>query len=208
LLTWWQGKPTDFGDVEVLVHPSKNLGVVFTFVYLLVILLTHMTVRGTASVTVIVSLIAATLFLAYMDWWEYILHALGKLAIYMNLGFYLFFSSAVFFVWALAVLVVDRFEYWVVHPGQLVHHTVFGGGEQSYDSRGMSVTKLRSDLFRHWILGLGAGDLHIATTGAKSTEFVIPNVLFVGLKEQRIQEMVAEKPGERAENVVTAGLPE
>jgi hypothetical protein len=207
-LTWWQGKPVDFGNTEVIIHPSKNLGVIYTFVFLLVILLTHITVRGAASVTVIVGLLAITLFLAYMDWWEYILNALGKLAIYMNLGYYLFFSSAVFFVWVLAVFVADRLEYWVVRPGQLVHHTVFGGGEQSYDTRGMSVTKLRSDLFRHWILGLGAGDLHIAATGAKVIEFTIPNVMFVGVKERQIQELVAEKPTEQVGNIITAGTPE
>jgi hypothetical protein len=208
IVYWWQGKPTDFGDALVIVHPSKNIGVIFTFVFLLVILLTHITVRGVASVTVIIALIAGTLFLAYMDWWENVLHALGRLAIYMNLGFYVFFSSSVFLVWALAMFVADRLEYWVVHPGQLVHHSVFGGGEQSYDTRGMSVTKLRSDLFRHWILGLGAGDLHIAATGAKATEFTIPNVLFVGTKERRIQDMVAQKPGEHTGNVVTAGQPQ
>jgi hypothetical protein len=208
LLTYLQGVTTQFGDAEVMIHPSKNLGVIFTFVFLLVILMTHITMRGMASVTVVVALIAAALFLAYMDWWEILLKELGKLAIYMNLGFYVFFSSSIFLVWALAVFVVDRLEYWVVRPGQLVHHQVFGGGEQSYDSRGMSVTKLRSDMFRHWILGLGAGDLHIAATGAKATDFTIPNVMFVGLKEQRIQELVAEKPGEQADNIVTAGTPE
>jgi len=208
LLTYLQGVHTQLGDVEVIIHPSKSIGVIFTLVFLLVILMTHMTVRGAASVTVVVALIAIAIFLAYMDWWEPLLHALGKLAIYMNLGFYVFFSASVFLVWALAVFIFDRLEYWVVRPGQLVHHQVFGGGEQSYDTRGMSVTKLRSDLFRHWILGLGAGDLHIAATGAKATEFTIPNVLFVGWKEQQIQELVAEKPGERGDNMVMVGTPD
>jgi hypothetical protein len=206
-LTWWHGTKATFGDVEVLVHPSKNLGVIFTATFLLVMLMTHIAVRGIASITVIVTLIAVTLFLAYMGWWETILHALGKLAIYMNLGFYMFFSSAVFLVWALAMLIFDRLDYWVVHPGQIVHHTVFGDGEQSFDTRGMSITKLRSDLFRHWVLGLGSGDLHIATTGAMAKEFVVPNVLFVGSKLERIQELVAMKPDDQGATIVTAGAP-
>jgi hypothetical protein len=206
-LTWMQGTPTQFGDVEVVVHPSKNLGVIYTFVFLLVILMTHITVRGLASVTVIVILTTITLFFAYMDWWETILRAMGKLAIYMNLGFYVFFSSVVFFVWALALFVVDHLEYWVVFPGQMIHHSVFGAGEESYDTRGMTVSKLRSDLFRHWVLGLGAGDLHISASGAKTANFVIPNVLFIGTKVARIQELVAMKPTE-TENIVTAGQPE
>jgi hypothetical protein len=208
LLTWLQGKPVHIGDVDVLVHPSKNLGVIYTFVFLLVILLTHISVRGIASMTVIVTLVAATLFLAYMDWWESVLHALGRLAIYMNLGFYLFFSSAALLVWCLAMFVADHLDYWVIHPGQMVHHSVFGGGEQSYDTRGMSVTKLRSDLFRHWVLGLGSGDLQIAATGARSGEFVIPNVLFVGTKLRQIQELVSLKPDEKEKTVVAVGQPE
>jgi hypothetical protein len=207
-LTWWQGKPEHFGDVDVLVHPSKNLGVIYTFVFLLIILLTHISVRGMASMTVILAIVAVTLFLAYMDWWEYILRALGSLAIYMNLGFYLFFSSSVLFVWCLAMFIADRLDYWVIHPGQMVHHSVFGGAEQSYDTRGMSVTKLRSDLFRHWVLGLGSGDLQIAATGAKSGEFVIPNVLFVGTKLARIQELVSLKPDEKEKPVLAVGQPE
>ena len=174
LLSYLQGVPTHVGNMQVIIHPSKNLGVIFTMVFLLVILLTHISVRGAASATVIVTMIAVTLFLAYMDWWEVLLESVGKLAIFMNLGFYVFFSTSVFLVWALAVFVVDRMEYWVVRPGQLVHYQVFGGGEQSYDTRGMSVTKLRSDLFRHWVLGLGAGDLHIAATGAKPSGIYDP----------------------------------
>jgi hypothetical protein len=93
LLTYLQGQRVHFGDADVLVHPSKNLGVIYTFVFLLVILLTHISVRGMASLTVILAAVAVTLFFAYMDWWEDILRALGKLAIYMNLGFYLFFPT-------------------------------------------------------------------------------------------------------------------
>jgi hypothetical protein len=207
-LTWMQGIPVTFGDVVVVMHPSKSLGVIFTVVFLLVIVLTHLAVRGVASMTVIVSLLALTLFFAYMAWWEDILRTLGKLAIFMNLGFYVFFSSTIFLVWVVTIFIIDHFDYWAVHPGQVVHHTFFGGGEQSFDTRGMSVNKLRNDLFRHWILGLGTGDLHISATGARAAEFVIPNVLFVGTKLRQIEQLVAEKPDDKPANIVTVGTPE
>ena len=41
-----------------------------------------------------------------------------------------------------------------------------GGGEKSYDTAGMSIEKHRDDLFRHWVLGLGSGDLTVRTSGA------------------------------------------
>jgi len=51
---------------DVWFHPNGSLGVIFTFTLVLVILMTHFAVRGVASMTVIVSAIAVTLFLAYM----------------------------------------------------------------------------------------------------------------------------------------------
>jgi hypothetical protein len=156
---------------------------------------------------VIVTALAVTFLFAWMHWWEPVLRAVGNLVIFMNLGFYLFFSTALFGVWAVSVLVVDRLEHYKVRPGQLVHVSVFGAGEQTYDTHGMSVSKLRDDMFRHWVLGLGSGDLHIATTGAKKAEFIVPNVLFVGAKLERIQELVSMKPDENLHNAVTVGGP-
>jgi len=207
LLTYFQGVATRFEDIEVLIHPNRSLGVTFTIVFLLVLVMTHMAVRGPASLTVIVAILAMTFLFAWMHWWEPVLRAMGNLVIYMNLGFYLFFSTAIFVLWAGSVFFVDRLNYYKIRPGQLVHVTVFGGGEETFDTHGMSVLKLRDDVFRHWVLGLGSGDLHIATTGAKKAEFVVPNVLFVGAKLERIQELVSMKPDENLNNAVTVGGP-
>jgi len=211
LVTYIQGVPVTFGEGDhartVLIHPSHNLGVIFTFTFLLVILITHSTVRGTASLTVIVALIAVTLFFAYMGWWDNILRAIGDLAMFMNLGFYLFFSTALFILWATAVFAFDRLHYYTFRPGQMVTGAFIGGGEQTWDTRGMSVEKKRDDLFRHWVLGLGSGDLHIAATGARKAEFVVANVLFVDGKVETIQRLSAMKPDETSDNVTTAGAP-
>jgi len=195
-LTYFQGEYIALGDATVLVHPSKNLGVIYTVVFLMVILMTHATVRGLASLTVIVSLLAATFLFAYLGWWDRIFGLVQSLAIFMNMGFYVFFSTAVFLVWASSYLIFDRTEHWTFHAGQMVHHTFLSSGEQTYDSRGMSIEKMRDDLFRHWVLGLGSGDLKVSTTGAAKTEFVIPNVLFIGGKVSRIQRLTAMKPDE------------
>jgi len=229
LLTYVQGVPVEFHSrtmldgitqkaaddagaqpgrtITVLIHPSRNLGVLFTFTVLLVILMTNVAVRGLASVVVIITAIALVLLFAYLDWWDYILEALGKLAIFMNLGFYLFFSSAMLLVWLASVFFFDRLEYWAFQPGQMIHHSWLGDGEQTFDTRGMSVTKERSDLFRHWILGLGSGDLHVAATGARAGDFTIKNVLFVGTKLHAIQQMVSLKPDDADRHVFTAGQP-
>jgi hypothetical protein len=207
LLTYINHFPVNEVPMQVMIHPSRNLGVIFTFTLFLVILLTNVVVRGLASVAVIVSAIAVVLFFAYMQWWDAILEALGSLAIYMNLGFYLFFSTAVFLIWLLSVYFFDRLDYWVFQPGQMVHHSWLGGGEQTFDTRGMSITKQRDDMFRHWILGLGSGDLHVAATGALKAEYTLKNVLFIGTKLAKIEKLVSLKPGDAERNVFTAGEP-
>jgi len=125
----------------------------------------------------------------------------------MNLSFYLFFGTAMFLVWFLAVFVFVRLDYYSFRPGQIVHVTVFGGGEETFDSRGASINKMRDDMFRHWILGIGSGDLHVSTTGARKAEFVVHNVLFVGTKLSRIQALIAMRPDDTPDKVFTAGEP-
>ena len=65
-----------------------------------------------------------------------------------------------------------------------------GTGEVAYDTLGMVVAKRRSDLFRHWLLGFGSGDLLVKTAGAASQQFEMHNILFVGNKLQLIQQML------------------
>jgi hypothetical protein len=72
--------------------------------------------------------------------------------------------------------------YMVFAPGQLRVHQEIGGGEVAYDTLGMVVVKRRSDLFRHWLLGFGSGDLLVKTAGANAQQFEMHNVLFVGNK--------------------------
>jgi len=213
LLTWLNGEVIRFtqanGQVtEVLMHPSKNLGVIYTMVFILVVVLSNATVRGVASALVIAVVLALTFLFAYLDLWQDILEWIGYLAMYMNLGFYVFFSTAILIIWVLAVFVFDRMEYWTFRPGQVVHNMVFGGGARTFDTINMSVYKLRSDLFRHWILGLGSGDIHLSTGGNNAREFVLPNVTFAGARLSAIEHLVAMKPNER-ENVVpmTVGEP-
>lgn len=212
VVTYFEGVPTRLGDgddaVTVIVHPSKNLGVIYTVVTLLVIVMTNATVRGLASAMVIVTLLMMIFAFAYFGLWDDIFAAVRNLAIYLNLGFYVMFSTAILIIWAAAFFVFDRLQYWVFRPGQAVRHEVFGDGNRTYDTHGMSVYKLRDDLFRHWILGLGSGDLHIATTGAQHNEFIVPNVMFIGWKLPRIQRLVAMEPDEFHEGTpVTIGEP-
>jgi hypothetical protein len=88
------------------------------------------------------------------------------------------------------VLFFDRMRYMVFAPGQLQVCQDIGSGKAAYDTLGMVVAKRRSDLFRHWLLGFGSGDLLVQTGGANGKQFEMHNVLFVGSKLQLVQQLL------------------
>jgi hypothetical protein len=183
----------------IIFAPSKNLGVCYAIVLLLVITITNIPLRGLWSVIVIVMIISLSIIFALEDWWEPILRTLGRLDVHINAGGYFFISSVLLIIWLVTLFLFDRQIYMVFTPGQLRVRLEIGEGETAYDTTGMTLQKQRSDLFRHWILGLGSGDLIVRTSGAQAHHFDLPNVLFLGRKVKQIEEMLRAKPVVRAQ---------
>jgi hypothetical protein len=192
--------PTDSTGTPIpankYLHISKNTsyGVLFTVVLLLVIVITNVPLRGLWSVVVIVSIIFLTIIFSILHWWEDILNALFRLHIMINAAGYLVISLGLFAIWLVTFVFFDSQIYMIFTPGQLKVRQEIGGGEESFDTMGMHIQKHRNDLFRHWILGLGSGDLSVTTAGANARHFELPNVLFVGYKVRQIEDMKSEKP--------------
>ncbi len=196
LLTYIANNHVAIGETTYLIHPSKDLGIIYTLILFLIILVTNVTMRGVYSLVAILGAIVFILLAAYMNWWPTILGWFGQLDIYMNMAFYLFFSTLLLVVWAINFFLLDRMTYYKLTPGQLTEETVLGGAAKSYDTRGMAFEKERQDLFRQWVIGLGTADLKIATMGAHRETLTIPNVLFADAKVRRIQELIALHPNE------------
>jgi hypothetical protein len=182
------------------LHMAKTgaYGVIFLITLLLVIVITNVPLRGMWSVVVIVTVILLSVILGLAhwngrSWWEIIIENLVLLDVRINAAGYFFVSFILFAVWLITFLFFDQQTYMIFTPGQLKVRTEIGGGEKAYDTSGMTVEKQRSDLFRHWILGLGSGDLVVNTTGAGVHHFDLPNVLFIGKKVQAIEDMLREK---------------
>jgi hypothetical protein len=184
------------------MSPNKNLGVLFVAVLLLVIAITNIPLRGLWSVIVIVCVVSLVIIFALLEWWETILHYLSFLDIRINFAGYLVISMVLFVLWLVIMLLFDRQIYIVFTPGQMRVRQEIGDAETAYDTMGMTVQKQRSDLFRHWILGLGSGDLIVKTAGAHPVEIHLPNVLFIGRKVAEIEDML------RSKQVVTGGRQE
>ncbi len=203
ILTYFGNNEVSFGTHTELVAKAGWMGVVFTIVLFLVILMTSVTMRGVGSLAAILAVLFLVVLFAYLGWWDSIIQAVPHVSIHMNMGFYVCFSTLIFLLWGISTFVYDRMSYYVIRPGQIISDHVIGGAQKSFDTHGMVFEKIRQDLFRHWVLGLGTGDLHIYTMGAKREDLSIPNVVFVDWKVQAIQKMIATRPSEFTTPAIT-----
>jgi hypothetical protein len=177
---------------HIVMAPGKDAGVIFVVVLLLVIAITNIPMRGLWSLLTILVLIMWAIIFAQLGLWDVIFSRSRQLSIHINLGGYLFISISLFIIWLIAFLFFDRQFYVIVTPGQLRVHLEIGGGEHCYDTVGMVFQKKRSDLFRHWVLGFGSGDLIIRP--ANSREHIdLPNVTFVTSRVRAIELRLKER---------------
>jgi hypothetical protein len=184
------------GDEETYampyMHPSKSLGLVFVLVMLLVVLLTNIHMRGLWSVITIITLALGSVILAQLGWWDKIVHNFRLLAIHINMAGYLFIALTLFGIWLVTLLFFDKQTYLIFTPGQLRVRQEIGGGETAYDTTGMVFQKRRSDMFRHWILGFGSGDL-VIRPGAGKDPIELHNVLNVTRRVKEIETLLKER---------------
>jgi hypothetical protein len=176
----------------IFVSPTRSFGTVFVIILLIVATITSITIRGLWTVFVLVLFTMLTFIFWAADFWETIFRELGQFSIHINLGGYLLIAFVLLILWLVNFVFLDRQVYMIFTPGQVRVRTEIGGEETVYDTTGMAVMKQRADLFRHWILGFGSGDLIIKPVGVPNPiEF--PNVLFVGAKVTKIERMIKEK---------------
>jgi hypothetical protein len=194
LLTWLHHDQAVIGNQPEWFNASRNLGVIYTLLFLLLIVITSTNVRGMKAALIIVTLSFVALLFAYLGWWEEVLRLLGHEHLYMNLGFYLFSSTVLCVVWLVTVFFIDHLSFWRFRPGQISHERLGGIVDKSYDTDNMILLKRQDELFRHWIIGLGSGDLHMQTMGGRGVEMNVANVLFVIGKISKIQRLIATKP--------------
>jgi hypothetical protein len=182
------------GDAPHLRMASSNsFGVIFALTLCVVIVITNIQVRGLWSVVVILGIVGVSVLLAFLGWWDPILRLIGDIDIHISALGYFLISLFLFVIWTLVVLVYDRQLYLIFSRGQLRVRQVIGAGEQTYDTFGLMVEKHMDDVFRHWLLGFGSGDLSVRTAGANARQFEAVNVLRIDKKLELIQQMLQER---------------
>src|SRR5262249_38295403 len=186
------GDPEELNQPRMRMARSNNPGVIWAVTLLLVILITHVKLRGVRSLVAVVFLGFSTILLAVLGIWDPILRAIGIIDIHMNALGYLSISFVLFVFWLLMFLVFDRLTYMIFTRGRLRVRQAIGEGEKVFDMRGMVFQRHRDDVFRHWLLGFGTADLTVFTTGATSKQIEMPNVLGIGRKLALINTMLQE----------------
>jgi hypothetical protein len=177
---------------RILMDPGRGLGVIFIVVLLVVTWLTNVPMRGLWSLLVVITVILVSIIFAAAGIWDRIFRTLSLLAIHINLGGYLAIGLALLVLWLVCFFFFDRQIYMIFTPGQVRLRLEMGGGETVYDTTGMVFHKKRSDLFRHWVLGFGSGDLEIRPAGGHQ-HIDLTNVLRVGLRVKQIERYLKEK---------------
>jgi hypothetical protein len=172
---------------------SNNLGMIFAITLCLVIVVTNIHLRGLWTVIVILGILAAAILIALLGLWDIILGTFGLIDIHINALGYLGIALFVFAIWALTILLYDRHLYLIFSRGQLRVRRAIGAGEMTYDTFGIMVEKHVDDVFRHWLLGFGSGDLTVRTAGTNAQQFDVVNVLRVNRKLALIQQMLQER---------------
>jgi hypothetical protein len=177
----------------VRMASNRNYGMVYLVVLLLVIVGSNVPLRGLASIIAILAILLLTMVFAYLDWWTPILDYLGGLHVQITLAGYLFPSIVLLVAWLATFWLYDPMRYMVFTPGQLVLHKEVGDLREVFDTTQVEAEKRRTDLFRHWILGFGAGDL-IIKVPSQSLQIELPNVLFVNKRVIEIANLMKTKP--------------
>jgi hypothetical protein len=177
----------------VRVSRNNNYGIVYDVVILLVVFGTTVDLRGLASVAAVLFLLLVTVMFALLDWWTPILGFVGGLHVQISVAGYLLPSVVLLILWLATLFLYDPLRYMVFTPGQVVVHKEVGDLREVYDTAQIEAEKRRTDLFRHWVLGLGAGDLVIKIP-SQALQIELPNVLFVGRRVTEIANLMKTKP--------------
>lgn len=155
---------------SMTVARTNSLGVIFIATLFLVALISTLTLRGLVSLFVIAAMIAVVVIFALLDWWDSIFGFFGGLDIRMNAAGYLFVAIPLLIAWLFVVFVYDRQVFMLVDEGQIRYVLDIGDSEVVIPAEGAIVEKRRNDVFRHWLLGFGTGDIQVKTQGGQVIE--------------------------------------
>ena len=175
------------------VSSNNSLGVIFVATLLLVALASTILLRGLVSIIAIIVIVTLVITLALFNLWNDVFLFLGGMDIRMNAAGYLAVGVPLFLAWLAVITIYDRAHYVIFTAGQIRYVLEVGDNEIALQSEGAVVEKKRSDVFRHWLLGFGTGDLLIRVGGPNGPAIELENVINISRKLKLIDRLLKEK---------------
>jgi len=172
------------------ISEQSWLGSLFVVVLVLTIIITNVPLRGLWSFLVILGVVLMAVLITLFKAWDDIFDKVGNLHIHINMAGYLTIGTAVFLIWAVATFIFDRRGYIIFTPGQIRYCEHVGASVQAFGTHGVSLEKQRDDLFRHYVLGFGSGDLILKFATGDRREIRVPNVLMIGTRLSKVEDML------------------
>jgi hypothetical protein len=176
---------------SMTVSGSNGLGVIFAMTIFVVAIVSTLLLRGLLSVIALLLMIGTVITLALFGLWDDIFHFVGGLDIRMNAAGYLCIGIPLFLVWAFVFFVQDRMMFMTFDEGQIRYVMEIGDSAVVMPSEGVMVEKKRSDVFRHWLLGFGTGDLVVRAPNGREIE--LPNITNADRKMAIINDFLRHK---------------
>jgi hypothetical protein len=177
----------------IRVGGNESYGVVYLTVLLLVIFGSNVPLRGMSSLVAGLLILVIVIVLAYFDAWPRIFDFIGGLRVHFSTEAFLVPSVVLLLMWLGTVFLYDRLRYMSFSPGQFILHKDIGDLRQVYDTTQITAEKCKTDYLRHWVLGLGAGDI-IITVPNQNVTIEMPNVLFIDRRLREIADLMKTKP--------------
>jgi len=183
---------------QMRVSEMPWLGVLFSILLFITIMVTNVPLRGLWSFIVLLGIGVIALVISLIPHaWETIFKYLVLLRIHINMAGYLTLGTLIFVAWCLSVFVFDRRSYIIFAPGQVKMCEQVGDAVEAFPTLGLTLSKQRDDIFRHVIFGgrflgskFGTGDLILKFASGDRKEIRFNNVRGIDYQMPRIEEMV------------------
>ena len=186
------------GTRPVRIYPDAWLGVSFVALVLFVLIFTNARARGVKSLVLFLVLLVIGLAVQLSYGWDEVLAYLPLLLVYMNLAFYLLFSTALFVVWVCTTFISDRLSRYEFASGSIAKRVALSEGGENFVSRLVQTQRQSDDVFVHrllglWFLGFGTGDIEVrfSTPGSGQRIYLLKNVWRAAAVERAINRLVA-----------------
>ena len=192
-------KPADYQEpFPMKVIESPAYGVLFCVLLVITIMVTNIPLRGLWSFVVLLGFALIAVVISLIPGaWDSIFKSIQYLKIHINMAGYLTIGVLVFIAWLISTFFFDRRAYILFSQGQIKLCEHIGDSVEAFPTLGVTLTKQRDDLFRHWIYGgrflgpkFGTGDLILKFSSGDRREIRFSNVRGLDYFLPRVEELI------------------